>query len=133
MPKGPRVPTSIQSTSDSIKTHGTTLMRITPHHGITEFSDLGWTESRVDGCTGLMWPSVVALASSCVSINHALEARALQGAMASILYLVLNMVTWAWPHGVPPPCTTPGTPHHPGYTQHVDAGYLTVRQHGYGL
>ena len=35
--KGPRLPTSIQSTSHSIKCPDTTLMRITLYHGILEF------------------------------------------------------------------------------------------------
>ena len=39
--KGPRVPRSIQSTQDSIKNGTTTLMRMTSHHEIPEFSDLG--------------------------------------------------------------------------------------------
>ena len=66
--KGPRVPGSIQSMQDSIKTWGTTLMRITSQGRILEFSDLGCQISDVrasrarTGVTGLTWPGLVALA-----------------------------------------------------------------------
>ena len=49
--KGPRVPTSILSTSDSIAGATSTLMRMSLDHGSPEFSDLEMTDVR----TGHAW------------------------------------------------------------------------------
>ena len=66
--KGPGLPTSIHSTLSFIKSGTPTLMRFTPHHGITEFSDLGVAEpdsryGRMDvaehGGFGLFYPVYV--------------------------------------------------------------------------
>ena len=55
--EGPRVPGSIHSTQDSIKTPDPTLMRLDLHHGSQEFSDLsvrhGWSRVSSDECAGL--------------------------------------------------------------------------------
>ena len=68
--------------------------------------------------SGLMLPGLVALASNCVSINIGLSTGARQGAMASLLYLVMY-----------PAMAPPWVPllHHPGYTPPAPtrAGYVT--------
>ena len=62
--KGPRVPSSIHSTSLFYKNQHTTLMRMTLDHESPEFSDPGCPG---DGCPGLTGPGMVALAFNSVS------------------------------------------------------------------
>ena len=82
--KGPRLPTSIHSTWDSIKTQVTTLMRSEVDHGIHEFSDLRCHDRRVSSDDVSAMPDdsyLTGIPSSSLVLQ---DARALQGARARI-------------------------------------------------
>ena len=133
--KGPRLPTSIHSTSDSIENGYTTLMRINIDHGSQEFgisdvriSDLrtrqdqdqsGPVRTRQDQSGGVRHGHSATLNIELCSSGDKAPAGALALVPGSILYLVLDpgvpghgapRVPHHAPPWVPYLCTTPGTP-----------------------
>ena len=108
--KGPRLPTSIQSTPDSIKNEDTTLMRINPQGRIHEFSDLGCpglrsqiSDARVTGVRdGLCQGGGFGFISPDSSLVQG-PRRWGRGIRACHDGPVLPVMAWPWSH-------------HPGYT-----------------
>ena len=116
--KGPRLPTSIQSTQDYYKNGDTTLMRFDVDHGSQEFSDLdvrisGSRDLGISGSTGLRasgmtWPGLVALAFNCVSFIWCLNTGAWQGAWPHHTVSGADHATPGWVPSPIPPWVHPG-------------------------